>query len=195
MKGFHRDNQLFSLCGLNCGLCPMHLNKYCPGCGGGEGNQSCKIAKCSLEHDGVEYCFRCREYPCEKYEHIDEFDSFITHSNRKADLKKAREIGIEAYNAEQTEKTELLNLLLANYNDGRKKTLFCVAVNLLELQEINDATCAVYFFEVKLLTQLSKTQTQRATANAPNLLCAPKQPGIYKYTPGRRIRPCNYFYV
>ena len=88
MKGFHRDNQLFSLCGLNCGLCPMHLNKYCPGCGGGEGNQSCKIAKCSLEHDGVEYCFRCREYPCEKYEHIDEFDSFITHSNRKADLKK-----------------------------------------------------------------------------------------------------------
>lgn len=90
MKGFHRDNQLFSLCGLNCGLCPMHLNKYCPGCGGGEGNQSCKIAKCSLEHDGVEYCFRCREYPCEKYEHIDEFDSFITHSNRKADLKKSK---------------------------------------------------------------------------------------------------------
>lgn len=72
MKGFHRDNQLFSLCGLNCGLCPMHLNKYCPGCGGGEGNQSCKIAKCSLEHDGVEYCFRCREYPCEKCEHIDD---------------------------------------------------------------------------------------------------------------------------
>ena len=138
MKGFHRDNQLFSLCGLNCGLCPMHLNKYCPGCGGGEGNQSCKIAKSSLEHDVVEYCFRCREYPCEKYEHIDEFDSFITHSNRKADLKKAREIGIEAYNAEQTEKTELLNLLLANYNDGRKKTLFCVGVNLLELQEINE---------------------------------------------------------
>ena len=23
MKGFHRDNQLFSLCGLNCGLCPI----------------------------------------------------------------------------------------------------------------------------------------------------------------------------
>lgn len=33
MKGFYRDNQLFSLCGLKCGLCPMYLNKYCPGCG------------------------------------------------------------------------------------------------------------------------------------------------------------------
>ena len=53
MKGFNRPNQLFSLCGLNCGLCPMFLNKNCPGCGGGEGNQSCKIAKCSMEHDGA----------------------------------------------------------------------------------------------------------------------------------------------
>ena len=27
MKGFKRQNQFFSLCGLNCGLCPMFLNK------------------------------------------------------------------------------------------------------------------------------------------------------------------------
>lgn len=45
-------------------------------------------------------------------------------------------MGIEAYNAEQVDKTEILNFLLANYSDGRKKNLFCVAVNLLELQEI-----------------------------------------------------------
>ena len=35
---------------MNCGLCPMFLNKNCPGCGGGEGNQTCKIARCSMEH-------------------------------------------------------------------------------------------------------------------------------------------------
>ena len=35
MKGFKRNNQLLSLCGLNCGLCPMHIDGYCPGCGGG----------------------------------------------------------------------------------------------------------------------------------------------------------------
>ncbi|WP_418436747.1 DUF3795 domain-containing protein [Blautia sp.] len=138
MKGFHRDNQLISLCGLNCGLCPMHLNKYCPGCGGGEGNQSCKIAKCSLEHNGVEYCFQCSKYPCEKYSHIDDFDSFITHRNRRADLKKAKEIGIEAYNAEQLEKIKILDILLSGFNDGRKKTLFCTAVTLLDLQELRE---------------------------------------------------------
>lgn len=29
-----------SFCGLNCGLCPMFIGKYCGGCG--NGNQSCR---------------------------------------------------------------------------------------------------------------------------------------------------------
>ncbi|MCG8502457.1 MAG: DUF3795 domain-containing protein, partial [Firmicutes bacterium] len=33
---------------------------------------------------------------------------------------------------------EILNFLLANYNDGRRKTFYCVAVNLLDLQDIRD---------------------------------------------------------
>lgn len=137
MKGFERRNQSLSLCGLNCGLCPMFLNKNCPGCGGGEGNQSCKIARCGMEHGNVEYCFQCREYPCKKYEDIDDFDSFITHQHRKIDLEKARQVGIEAYNMEQKEKAKILDVLLASYNDGRKKTRFCIAVNLLEVQELH----------------------------------------------------------
>lgn len=136
MKGFTRPNQSFALCGLNCRLCPMLLNNNCPGCGGGEGNQSCRIARCSIEHGDVEYCFQCSEFPCEKYDRIDDFDSFITHRNRMSDMEKAKRLGIDAYNAEQAEKAEILGVLLSNYNDGRKKTLFCVAVNLLELQEL-----------------------------------------------------------
>ena len=89
-----------------------------------------------MEHGGVEYCFQCSEYPCEKYSHIDDFDSFITHRNRKSDMEKAKRFGIDAYNAEQAVKVNILEVLLSNYNDGRKKTLFCVAVNLLELQEL-----------------------------------------------------------
>lgn len=137
MKGFERNNQYLSLCGLNCGLCPMFLGKHCGGCG--NGNQSCKIAKCSLEHGKVEYCFECGQYPCEKYQHIDEYDSFITHRHRKADLDKVQRIGVEAYNLEQQEKQQILQHLLTNYDDGRKKTFYCVAVNLLELSEIKEA--------------------------------------------------------
>ena len=137
MKGFERKNQLFSLCGLNCGLCPMLLGNYCGGCG--NGNQSCKIAKCSLEREKIEYCYECRQYPCEKHQHIDEYDSFITHRRRKADLEKARCIGIKQYNLEQQEKVQILSYLLSNYNDGRRKNFFCVAVNLLELSELQEA--------------------------------------------------------
>lgn len=138
MKNFQRSNLFFSLCGLNCGLCPMNLNQYCPGCGGGEGNQSCSIAKCSLQHGNVEYCSQCKNYPCEKYNNIDDFDSFITHQHQKQDIEKFKKLGIELYSTEQQRKKVLLNHLLNTYNDGRKKTLFCVAVNLLELNDLEN---------------------------------------------------------
>ena len=157
MKNFQRSNLFFSLCGLNCGLCPMNLNQYCPGCGGGEGNQSCSIAKCSLQHGNVEYCSQCKNYPCEKYNNIDDFDSFITHRNQKSDLEKSKEIGIEKYNLEQEEKIRILDYLLSNYNDGRRKSFFCVAVNLLDISELKAALRLVS--ENKELSLLSKKQS------------------------------------
>lgn len=136
MKNFKRKDLSFSLCGLNCELCPMKLGKHCPGCGGGTGNQSCSIAKCSLQRENIQYCFQCADYPCEKYHDINLFDSFITHQNQKSDMDKFRVLGAESYLAEQQRKKVLLSYLLDNYNDGRKKTLFCVAVNLLDLDDI-----------------------------------------------------------
>lgn len=138
MKGFHRSNLIFSLCGLNCGLCPMRIDGHCPGCGGGKGNQSCSIAKCSLRHDKVEYCFLCPEYPCDRYEGIEEYDSFISHQRQMQDVVKAKKIGINAYNEEQNKKINVLNKLLSEYNDGRKKTFYYVAVNLLPIHYIEN---------------------------------------------------------
>lgn len=133
MKNFERKDPLFSLCGLNCGLCTMKLGGHCPGCG--QGNKPCKAARCGMEHH-IEYCFQCLEYPCQLYDHADEYDSFITHLHQKADLKKAKEVGMEAYSAEQTEKVKLLETLLTEYDSGREKTLFCLAVNLLCIEDI-----------------------------------------------------------
>ena len=138
MKNFNRSNLFFSLCGLNCGLCSMHLDGYCPGCGGGAGNQSCAIAKCSLQHDKVEFCFLCFEYPCWRYEGIDEYDSFITHQHQLKDIIKVQEMGIESYCQEQRKKSEILKMLISEYNDGRRKTFYCVAVNLLQLHDIEN---------------------------------------------------------
>ncbi len=43
MKDFTRTDLSFSLCGLNCGLCPMRLGGHCPGCGGGADNTSLEL--------------------------------------------------------------------------------------------------------------------------------------------------------
>jgi len=50
-------------------------------------------------------------------------------------MDKAKAIGIEAYRAEQNAKIQLLEHLLANYDDGRRKSFFCLAVNLFELAD------------------------------------------------------------
>ncbi len=121
MKGFTRTKTSFSLCGLNCALCSMHLGGYCPGCGGGAGNQSCTIAKCSLEHGGVPFCWECPEYPCSRYEGFDDRDSFVPHRNRQQDVAKARALGLDAYLAQLKEKRAILDELTAHYNDGRRK--------------------------------------------------------------------------
>ena len=54
-------------------------------------------------------------------------------------VKLIQDIGVEQYNFQQREKMQILSHLLANYNDGRRKNFFCVAVNLLELSELQEA--------------------------------------------------------
>ena len=131
----------------------MKLDSYCPGCGGGEGNQSCKIAKCSIQHGRVEYCNQCQEFPCDKYGRADEHDLFITHRNWKQDFEKMKQIGVEAYNSEQIQKLEILKCLLKDYNDGRRKSFFCLAVNLLDLEDLK--TVMEHLAEEKKLESLT----------------------------------------
>jgi hypothetical protein len=88
------------------------------------------------QRKGVEYCFSCEDYPCKKYVRVDLSDSFITHKNQLRDLDKAKRIGMAAYEIELNEKVRALEELLKYYDDGRRKSLFCVAVNLLDLHDV-----------------------------------------------------------
>lgn len=131
-QAFNRTDGLFSLCGLNCGLCPMQIRGDCSGCfNGSTCYRSCPIAPCSVRHGNVQYCFECPEYPCKRYDGIDLHDSLISHRNQKRDMVKAKEIGIEAYLAEQRAKRLILERLLADYDDGHSDVFFCLAVNML----------------------------------------------------------------
>jgi len=88
------------------------------------------------QRKGLEYCFLCEEYPCKKYDGADSTDSFITHKNQFRDMDKAKQISMEAYESELNRKLQILEDLLRNYNDGRRKGFFCLAVNLLDLADV-----------------------------------------------------------
>ena len=136
-----RTYPIFSACGLNCGLCPRYYTdgpSRCPGCGGEdflETHCTCSILPC-CERKNIEFCFECNEFPCKKYDGADTSDSFISHKNQFKDLEKAKRLGIEAYIKEQKEKISILEELLKEYNDGRRKSFYCVVVNLLEPEDI-----------------------------------------------------------
>lgn len=172
MKDFMRAYPLLSLCGLNCGLCTMHIGGYCPGCGGGEGNQSCAIARCSIEK-GVAFCSLCSDYPCAKHDGIDAYDSFISTRNMRANLEKVKRIGLDACKAELDEKIAILRILLERYNDGRHKSPFCTAVNLLELPALREIMA-----ELAAEVATESAQKEKAKLAAAKLDAAAERQGV-----------------
>lgn len=141
MVPFSRSEPGFALCGLNCCLCPRFHTEgasRCPGCGG-EGFQqkhpSCSVVTCSRRHGNVEFCFECGDFPCKRYEDIGKKDSFITYRNVTVNLEEA-ERDLEGYLSVLKTKFELLKLLTGRFNTGRSKSLYCLAVELFPIGEI-----------------------------------------------------------
>lgn len=141
MEYRQRGYPRFSACGLNCGLCPRHHTggtSRCPGCAGAGFSQkhpACGVLSC-CQRRGLDYCFECDLFPCKRFDGADRYDSFISHQNQLADLERARAMGMEACAAELDEKVALLEALLAGYDSGRQKSLFCTAANLLPLADL-----------------------------------------------------------
>ncbi len=136
-----REYPLFSACGLNCGLCPRFYTdgeSRCPGCGAkgfSQKHPSCGVLSCSRRHE-IEYCGLCGEFPCKKYEGADLYDSFITHQNQFWNFIKIKEDGYKVYQVELERKVGFLNELLNHFDDGKRKSYFCLAVNLLPAEDV-----------------------------------------------------------
>ena len=139
MKEYKRKYPMFSLCGLNCCLCPRYHtdgSSKCPGCGGANFTSchpSCPVISCNKKHDNVEFCFECSLYPCQKYESL--VDSFISKRNVLQDQKAAKADHI-GYLNDLNRKFEILLDLIKNYNDGKSKGFYCLACNLLPLSTL-----------------------------------------------------------
>lgn len=168
MKQYDRVTPQFSLCGLNCSLCPRFRttgSSRCPGCGGMdffEKHPACGIISCSQRHDGVEYCFHCSEYPCARYTGPNNKDSFITYQHVPSDMDAAKTFGLAAYLDQLTKKSHILDTLLAEWDNGRLKSYFCLAVNILPLPELEVAMSEL----MKIKNLQGKDFSSNSTKNA-----------------------------
>lgn len=148
MKDYKRKEPSFSLCGLNCALCPrFHTegSSRCPGCGGPEfalKHPTCAVVTCNKKHDNVEFCFECSSYPCKRYTEPNTSDSFISYKNVMKNMGDA-ERDLPEYLKTLKMKQEILEDLILNYNDGKSKGFYCLAVNLLPLSELKGIIAAI----------------------------------------------------
>jgi len=53
------------VCGIACAKCPQYTSGKCKGCSPEVPVDICPLPKCA-EKKGVEFCFNCLEFPCEK---------------------------------------------------------------------------------------------------------------------------------
>jgi hypothetical protein len=72
-----------------------------------------------------------------------ERDSFVTHKKMFRNQDQIRTHGIEVFIREQGERIALLRDMLAEYNDGRSKSFYCLAAAMLQPDYVKKAMDSV----------------------------------------------------
>jgi len=141
-----KKHSTIGCCGLDCGLCPRFHTKgdsVCPGCGGinfREKHPSCRFVTCCVVKKRFEVCSDCNDYPCARFDaEKDGYDSFVTHRKVFFNLDFIRSNGIDFFIDQQKIRMNILIDFLANYDDGRSKSSFCISCALLPLDNLQEA--------------------------------------------------------
>ena len=157
-------------CGLDCGLCPSYhrdTKSGCPGCCGEgfwDAHPGCGFITCCVKQRGLDTCGQCNEFEfCPRVmKHLEQAkhaDSVLSYHPVAANFEFVRKNGIAKWSARENEKIAFLKILLADYNDGRSKTFYCLSVQLLPLDKLKPA-----------LAQAQKKVTAKMTPKEKTLL-------------------------
>lgn len=136
------ERNLAGCCGIYCGLCPRYQSKAesrCPGCKVLSLTISCKLYNCCVKNNDFETCAECAELPCDKYDNFFDWDSFVSHKVCLANLERIKNIGLTKWLREQNGRRQILESMLANYNEGRSCSFFCLATALMPPDSITKA--------------------------------------------------------
>jgi hypothetical protein len=136
------------VCGLSCRLCPTYNTESASRCGGCKSETriavGCPFITCAVKKKGIEFCWDCEEsITCEKWgKHRDagkQHDSFKCYQKLEDDIRFLQKNGIEKFEEEQKLREQLLTQMLNEFNEGRSKSYYCIAVTVLEIEELEEA--------------------------------------------------------
>jgi hypothetical protein len=101
----------------------------------------CPTAKCAVDKKGIEFCWECPQNGgCSRWQKHAEYgrthDSFVSYQKLENNVAFITKNGISAFEKEQQTREQLLRELLAEFNEGRSKSLYCIAANVLEIPEL-----------------------------------------------------------
>jgi len=104
----------------------------------------CPFITCAVKKKGIEFCWDCEENRrCSKWakhrESGRQHDSFITYQKLDENIGTAQRKGVRELDRQQTEKQNLLVQILHEYNEGRSKSYYCLAVTLFDLEDLKTA--------------------------------------------------------
>lgn len=116
-QGFdNMRKELIAPCGMNCAVCSGYLAlkydikakgirmPYCKGCRPRDKKCAFLKKRCDLLlNDQVEYCYECRDFPCENLKHLDKRYRTLFHMSFFDNLNFIKEQGIEEFLEKQKE--------------------------------------------------------------------------------------------
>ncbi|HEY3273805.1 MAG TPA: hypothetical protein VGJ92_08590 [Methanocella sp.] len=136
------------VCGLSCRLCPRFHTDGSSRCGGCKSpfrmGAGCPFITCAVKKKGIELCTDCVEgETCERWKRHRELsktvDSFVCYQKLEDNIRSIKRHGIEAFEETQEKRCKLLEEMMAEFDDGRSKSFYCVAATLMEPEELEGA--------------------------------------------------------
>jgi hypothetical protein len=136
------------VCGLSCRLCPSYhasTDSRCAGCKSeGRMKVGCPFITCAVKKRGIEFCWQCPEHKnCGKWgEHRRRgwcHDSFVCYQRLEDSIAFIGRQGVSAFVEDQRDRERLLTALLAEFNEGRSKSFYCIVATVMDIQEIAQA--------------------------------------------------------
>ena len=133
------------VCGLSCRLCPMYntvAESKCLGCKSiTRIAVGCPFITCAVKKKGIEFCWDCEESKtCEKWKKHREAgkksDSFKCYQKLEEDISFIKKNGICEFEKIQKQREHLLKEILRYFNEGRSKSYYCIAVTVLDVEEL-----------------------------------------------------------